>query len=79
MDVVFGLGTASSEGAFARSQSGVYYDKTKHHTLNHKGKISSARGLLNIALALQVGFVIAQAGGSEPGKDMAARTAEIVF
>jgi FMN-dependent oxidoreductase (nitrilotriacetate monooxygenase family) len=80
VDVVFGLWDSFEDGALLLDrQSGIYYDKTKHHTLNHKGKHFQVRGPLNIARSPQGRPVIAQAGGSEPGMDMAARTAEIVF
>jgi FMN-dependent oxidoreductase (nitrilotriacetate monooxygenase family) len=80
VDVVFGLWDSFEDGALLLDrQSGIYYDKTKHHTLNHKGRHFQVRGPLNIARSPQGRPVIAQAGGSEPGMDMAARTAEIVF
>ncbi|MBB4252396.1 LLM class flavin-dependent oxidoreductase [Rhizobium sp. BK008] len=80
VDVVFGLWDSFEEGALLLDrENGVYYDKDKHHTLNHKGKHFQVRGPLNIARTPQGRPVIAQAGGSEPGMDMAARTAEIVF
>lgn len=80
VDVVFGLWDSFEDGALLLDrESGVYYDKTKHHTLNHKGKHFQVRGPLNIARSPQGRPVIAQAGGSEPGMDMAARTAEVVF
>jgi FMN-dependent oxidoreductase (nitrilotriacetate monooxygenase family) len=80
VDVVFGLWDSFEEGALLLDrENGIYYDKDKHHTLNHKGKHFQVRGPLNIARTPQGRPVIAQAGGSEPGMDMAARTAEIVF
>jgi FMN-dependent oxidoreductase (nitrilotriacetate monooxygenase family) len=80
VDVVFGLWDSFEDGALLLDrENGIYYDKDKHHTLNHKGKHFQVRGPLNIARTPQGRPVIAQAGGSEPGMDMAARTAEIVF
>ncbi|NEH53787.1 NtaA/DmoA family FMN-dependent monooxygenase, partial [Rhizobium leguminosarum] len=80
VDIVFGLWDSFEEGALLLDrENGVYYDKDKHHTLNHKGKHFQVRGPLNIARTPQGRPIIAQAGGSEPGMDMAARTAEIVF
>lgn len=60
-------------------KNGLYHDKEKLHTLNHKGKHFQVRGPLNIAASPQGRPVIAQAGGSEAGMELAARTAEIVF
>jgi len=80
VDVVFGLWDSFEDDALLLDrESGVYYDKTKHHTLNHKGEHFQVRGPLNIARSPQGRPVIAQAGGSEAGMELAARTAEIVF
>lgn len=80
IDTVFGLWDSFEDDALLMDRdSGVYYDKDKLHTLNHKGKHFQVRGPLNIARTPQGRPVIAQAGGSEPGKELAARTAEMVF
>ena len=52
---------------------------TKLHTLNHKGEHFSVRGPLNVARPPQGHPVIFQAGSSEVGRELAARTAEAVF
>lgn len=49
------------------------------HVLDHKGDDLSVRGPLNIARPVQGWPVIVQAGQSEPGKQLAAETAELVF
>ncbi len=80
VDVVFGLWDSFEKDALLLDRdSGLYYDKTRHHMLNHVGKHYQVRGPLNIAPSPQGRPVIAQAGGSEAGMDLAARTAEIVF
>ena len=80
VDVVFGLWDSfEADALLLDRESGVYYDKTKHHTLNHKGKHFQVRGPLNIARSPQGRPIIAQAGGSEAGMELAARTAEVVF
>jgi FMN-dependent oxidoreductase (nitrilotriacetate monooxygenase family) len=80
VDVVFGLWDSfEADALLLDRESGVYYDKTKHHTLNHKGKYFQVRGPLNIARSPQGRPIIAQAGGSEAGIELAARTAEVVF
>ncbi len=80
VDVVFGLWDSFERDALLRDrESGIYYDKDKLHTLDHKGKHFQVRGPLNIAGSPQGRPVIAQAGGSEAGMDLAARTAEVVF
>ncbi|SES34168.1 LLM class flavin-dependent oxidoreductase [Rhizobium sp. NFR03] len=80
VDVVFGLWDSFEKDALLLNRdSGLYYDKARHHMLNHVGKHYQVRGPLNIAPSAQGRPVIAQAGGSEAGMDLAARTAEIVF
>jgi FMN-dependent oxidoreductase (nitrilotriacetate monooxygenase family) len=80
VDVVFGLWDSFERDALVLDrESGLYYDKDKLHTLDHKGKHFQVRGPLNIAPSAQGRPVIAQAGGSEAGMDLAARTSEIVF
>ena len=49
------------------------------HVLNHKGDDLKVRGPLNIARPVQGWPVIVQAGQSEPGRQLAAETAETVF
>lgn len=79
-DVVTGLWDSFADDAFVRDQeSGVYVDPEKIHTLNHKGDELSVRGPLNIARPVQGWPVIVQAGQSDPGRQLAGETAEIVF
>ncbi|MBB3458446.1 FMN-dependent oxidoreductase (nitrilotriacetate monooxygenase family) [Rhizobium sp. BK313] len=79
-DVVRGLWDTWEEDAFPRDkQSGIYFDPEKQHILNHKGKHFKVRGPLNVARAPQGHPVLVQAGSSDPGKELAARTAEVVF
>ncbi|WP_428492076.1 LLM class flavin-dependent oxidoreductase [Rhodopila sp.] len=78
--VVTGLWDSWDEDAFIRDkQSGVNYDTTKLHVLNHKGKHFSVRGPLNVARSPQGRPVLVQAGASDTGRDLAARMAELVF
>jgi len=60
-------------------QSGQYFDLAKMHPLNHKGERFSVRGPLNVFRSPQGHPVVAQAGSSEPGKELAAETADLVF
>lgn len=79
-DVVTGLWDSFAEDAFTRDQeSGLFFDPEKMHVLNHKGEELSVRGPLNIARPPQGWPVIVQAGQSEPGRQLAAETAEVVF
>src|SRR5215510_11796120 len=79
-DVVTGLWDSWADDAFIRDvENGSFFDPTKMHVLNHKGKYLSVRGPLNIARPVQGWPVIVQAGASEAGRQLAAETAEAVF
>ncbi len=79
-DVVTGLWDSWADDAFIRdAASGSFFDPEKLHVLNHKGKYLSVRGPLNIARPIQGWPVIIQAGASEPGRQLAAETAEVIF
>lgn len=79
-DVVTGLWDSWADDAFVRDvESGVYFDPARLHVLNHKGEHFSVKGPLNIARPVQGWPVIVQAGASDPGRQLAAETAEAVF
>jgi FMN-dependent oxidoreductase (nitrilotriacetate monooxygenase family) len=79
-EVVRGLWDSWDDDAFVRDKgSGVFYDTTKMHVLNHKGKHFQVRGPLNVAPSPQGRPILVQAGASGTGRDVAARLAEIVF
>jgi alkanesulfonate monooxygenase len=80
VDVVKALWDSWEDDAFLRDkESGVYFDPDKLHIPNHKGEHFSVRGPLNIARPPQGYPVIIQAGSSEDGKNLAAKTAEVIF
>ncbi|KAK3368590.1 alkanesulfonate monooxygenase [Podospora didyma] len=79
-DVVTGLWDSYADDAFIRDQeTGIFTNPDKIHVLNHKGDELSVRGPLNIARPVQGWPVIIQAGQSDPGRQLAAETAEAVF
>jgi alkanesulfonate monooxygenase len=79
-DVVTGLWDSFADDAFVRDvEKGIYFDPSRMHVLNHKGPHLSVRGPLNIARPVQGWPVIIQAGASEAGRQLAAKTAEVVF
>lgn len=59
--------------------SGHYYDPGKRHPPNFRGRHIRVEGELNVARPPQGHPVIVQAGASEPGLDLAARGADLVF
>ncbi|MFF2442465.1 LLM class flavin-dependent oxidoreductase [Priestia megaterium] len=80
IDVVQGLWDSWEDAAFLYDkENGAFFDAKKVHELNYKGKYFSVKGPLNIARSVQGQPVIVQAGSSEPGQRLAARTAEVVF
>ncbi|TCN26052.1 LLM class flavin-dependent oxidoreductase [Mesobacillus foraminis] len=60
-------------------ETGIFADPTKVHQVDHKDHWFSVKGPLNIARPVQGHPVIIQAGSSESGKDLAAKTAEVIF
>ena len=79
-DVVTGLWDSWADDALIRDvESGIFFDPDKLHVLDHHGEFLDVRGPLNIARPVQGWPVIVQAGASEPGRQLAAETAELVF
>lgn len=79
-EVVTGLWDSWDDDAFVRDTGdGLFYDAGKLHTLNHRGQHFQVRGPLNVARSPQGRPVLVQAGSSEPGKELAAETAEVIF
>ncbi|WP_182086388.1 LLM class flavin-dependent oxidoreductase [Aureimonas sp. ME7] len=80
VDVVRGLWDSYEADALVLDRaSGRYFDPAKLHALDHKGRFYSVRGPLNAARSPQGRPVVVQAGSSQAGIDLAARTAEVVF
>lgn len=80
IDVVKGLWDSWEDDAFVRDkESGVFFDPSKLHTLNHKGEFFSVQGPLNIGRSKQGRPIIFQAGSSEAGINLAAKEADAIF
>jgi FMN-dependent oxidoreductase (nitrilotriacetate monooxygenase family) len=80
VDVVTGLWDCWDDGAIiADATTGTYIDAAKVCPLAHEGEFFSVRGPLNIGRCPQGRPVILQAGASESGQALAARTADMVF
>ena len=79
-EVVTGLWDSWEDGGLLRNkETGIYMDRDKVHYLDHVGKHFKVKGPLNITRSPQGWPVIAQAGSSEAGRELAARTADVVF
>jgi FMN-dependent oxidoreductase (nitrilotriacetate monooxygenase family) len=80
VDVVRGLWDSWDDGAIiADKATGAYLDGSKVRPLDHKGRFYSVKGPLNIERSPQGHPVIIQAGGSPPGQELSARSADLVF
>jgi FMN-dependent oxidoreductase (nitrilotriacetate monooxygenase family) len=80
VDVVRGLWDCWDDGAVIRDHAtGRYIDASKFKPLNHVGRFFQVKGPLPTSRTPQGNPVIIQAGSSEPGLQLAARTADVVF
>src|SRR5262249_44247077 len=80
VDVVQGLWNTWQPGAFvADKASGVFIDTAQARPLDHKGRFFSVKGPPNAGRCPHGAPLIIQAGGSVPGQELSARTADVVF
>ena len=80
VDVVRGLWDTWKDGAIvADKAAGKFIDASRVSPLNHKGRFFSVKGPLNIERCPQGHPIIIQAGGSVPGQELSARSADIIF
>ncbi len=80
VEVVLGLWDSWEDGArILNKDTGQYYDRSKVHVLDHKGKHFAVKGPLNVTRTPQGRPVIVQAGASPSGQQLAGRYAEVIF
>ncbi|WP_429809049.1 LLM class flavin-dependent oxidoreductase [Ensifer sp. B1-9] len=80
VDVVTGLWDSWDEDAFILDkETGIFYDESKMHVLNHVGKHFSVRGPLSVRRSPQGRPILVQAGVSEQGQQIAADYCDMVF
>jgi N-acetyl-S-(2-succino)cysteine monooxygenase len=80
VDVVKGLWDSWEADAFLfDKRSGQFFDESKMHVLDHRGRFFSVRGPLNVGCLPQAHPVVVQAGASEQGRALAAATADVVY
>jgi FMN-dependent oxidoreductase (nitrilotriacetate monooxygenase family) len=80
VDVVRGLWDCWDDGAVVRDRAtGRYIDPAKVKPLDHEGRHFRVKGPLPTSRTPQGQPIILQAGSSEPGLALAARTADVVF
>lgn len=68
-----------AESLVIDKKSGQFYDLKYIHKVEHEGKHFSVNGFLDTTSTPQGHPVIIQAGSSEAGKELAAKTAEVIF
>jgi FMN-dependent oxidoreductase (nitrilotriacetate monooxygenase family) len=79
-DVVRGLWDSWADDAFVMDkQSGRFFNPDAVQTLDHHGEFFTVRGPMCVARSPQGQPVMVQAGGSEPGRELAAETADMVY
>jgi FMN-dependent oxidoreductase (nitrilotriacetate monooxygenase family) len=80
LEVTQGLWDSWDDDAFVRDrESGRFFDRSKLHTLDHKGRFFQVAGPLNIGRSPQGQPVIFQAGSSDDGIGLAGKYADAVF
>ena len=80
LSVAQGLWDSWEDDAFVHDKAtGQFFDPAKLHVLNHQGPYYKVKGPLNVARSPQGYPVLVQAGSSEPGREIAARSAEAIF
>ena len=80
VDVVKKLwGSIERDALVLNKETGQYIDASKVHPVKHGGKWFNVQGLLDAPTSPQGHPVVVQAGSSEAGKELAARTAEVIF
>lgn len=67
------------EALIIDKDSSRYYNLDKVNVLDHEGKFFKLKGTLDTPSTPQGHPVIVQAGSSEAGKELAAKTAEVIF
>jgi FMN-dependent oxidoreductase (nitrilotriacetate monooxygenase family) len=79
-DVALALWDSVDTGAYLLDRAGnVYADPKKIHPVDHHGAHFTVQGVLDSPRSAQGRPVMVQAGASDVGKDLAARTADVVF
>lgn len=80
LDAVKKLWTAWADDAIVADRvSGQLFDTDRIRSVHHDGEFFEVRGPITTSRSPQTVPVIAQAGGSAPGIDLAARHADIVY
>ncbi|MBK1657012.1 LLM class flavin-dependent oxidoreductase [Paracraurococcus ruber] len=80
VEVVKGLWDSWEADAMLHDkESGLFFNPDRLHVLNHKGTHFKVRGPLSVKRTPQGRPILVQAGASEQGLEIAARSAEVVY
>lgn len=80
VEVLKGLWDSWDEDAFIRDKkTGTFFEFDRMHVLRHEGAHFQVEGPLNVPRSPQGQPIIVQAGASEKGKELAAKSADVVF
>jgi FMN-dependent oxidoreductase (nitrilotriacetate monooxygenase family) len=80
VDVVTALWDSWDQGALVGDKaSGFFADRHRVHAINHNGRFFSVRGPSTLPRSPQGRPILYQAGSSEEGRALAARTADVIF
>lgn len=80
VEVLIGLWDSWDADAFVRDRdTSTFFEWDGMHMLNHKGKYFQVEGPLNVPRSTQGRPVIVQAGASEEGRELAAKSADVIF
>jgi len=80
IEVVEKLWKSWGEGALlADTATGIHRDASRVRPIDHKGRYYEVKGPLQVPRSPQEWPLLVQAGGSGPGRDLAARRADAVF
>jgi FMN-dependent oxidoreductase (nitrilotriacetate monooxygenase family) len=69
----------ADDALVANRETGLYIDPAKVRSIDHEGAFFKVKGPLNMSRSPQGHPVVLQAGGSDAGQALAARTADVVF
>ncbi|RWX81758.1 LLM class flavin-dependent oxidoreductase [Neorhizobium lilium] len=78
-DAALALWDGVEEGAYLPAGGDSFADRSKLHPLHHQGKHFAVEGILESPRSPQGRPIMVQAGASDVGKELAARTADVVF
>ena len=78
-DAALAVWDGVEDGAYLPQGGSVFTDRAKLHPVHHRGKHFTVEGLLESPRSPQGRPIMVQAGASDIGKELAARTADVVF